>query len=73
MERTVFTPAQREVIDVMACMDTKEDLTELKYVLVSFLNDKIQKEMDKLWNDGTVSQKKLEEWRSDHFRTPYRQ
>jgi len=73
MEKTVFTPAQREVIDVMACLDSKEDLTELKLTLVRFLNERMQREMDKLWDDGAVSERHLNEWRTTHLRTPYKQ
>lgn len=34
MERTVLTAAQREVLDVMACMQTDEDLAAFKMALV---------------------------------------
>ena len=30
MERVVFNPAQREVLDVMSCIQTDEDLQALK-------------------------------------------
>ncbi|MBQ8889759.1 MAG: hypothetical protein IJY59_09800 [Bacteroidaceae bacterium] len=73
MERTVFTPAQREVLDVMSCMQTDEDLQALKTVLVQFLNDRLQRELDRLWDSGTIDEVKMNEWRNTHYRTPYRQ
>ncbi len=73
MERTVFNSAQREVLDVMSCIKTDEDLRELKQVLLNFLNEKMQKELDNLWDEGVISEAKLEEWRATHFRTPYKQ
>ena len=73
MERVVFNPAQREVLDVMSCMQTDEDLQALKAVLVRFLNDRLQRELDRLWDNGTIDEVKMNEWRNTHYRTPYRQ
>lgn len=73
MERTVFTAAQREVLDVMACMQSDEDLTALKLALVQFLNTRLQNELDRLWENGTINEERMEEWRTAHFRTPYKQ
>ena len=73
MERVVFNPAQREVLDVMSCMETDEDLQALKAVLVQFLNDRLQRELDRLWNNGTIDEGKMNEWRNTHYRTPYKQ
>ena len=73
MERVVFNPAQREVLNVMSCMQTDEDLQALKAVLVQFLNDRLQRELDRLWDNGTIDEVKMNEWRNTHYRTPYRQ
>lgn len=73
MERVVLNPAQREVLDVMSCMQTEEDLQALKAVLVQFLNDRLQRELDQLWDNGTIDDVKMDEWRHTHYRTPYRQ
>ena len=71
--KSCFYPAQREVLDVMSCMQTDEDLQALKAVLVQFLNDRLQRELDRLWDNGTIDEVKMNEWRNTHYRTPYRQ
>lgn len=73
MERTILDSAQREVLDVMSCLQTEDDLHELKTVLVRFLNERLQKELDTLWEDGTIDEEKMRQWRTTHFRTPYKQ
>ena len=73
MERVVFNPAQREVLDVMSCMQSDEDLKALKFVLVQFLNDRLQRELDRLWDNGTINETKMDEWRNTHYRPPYKQ
>lgn len=72
MERTVFNAAQREILDILSCIRTDEELHELKTLLLKFLNDKLQKELDTLWDEGIINENKLEEWRTIHFRTPYK-
>ena len=52
---------------------TDEDLQALKAVLVQFLNDRLQRELDRLWDNGTIDEVKMNEWRNTHNRTPYRQ
>ena len=67
----VLNQAQREVLNVMSCLGKDEDLSELKKLLVSFLNERLQRELDILWDNGTLDEKKLETLRHEHLRTSY--
>ena len=40
--------------------------------LVKFMNDRLQREMDKLWESGEMSNEKLQEMQSEHLRTAYK-
>lgn len=71
MKRMVLNAAQREVLGVMACMQSDEDLAALKSTLLQFLNDRLQNELDHLWEEGVINEKKVEEWKTAHYRTPY--
>lgn len=37
--------------------------------LVKFMNERLQREMDKLWKSGEMSIEKLQEMQSEHLRT----
>lgn len=67
-----FTPAQYELVNMMSCLHKESDIRELKSVLVQFLNARIQKELDGLYEDGTLSDERMEELSKQHLRTPYR-
>ena len=71
MQTMVLNQAQREVLNVMSCLGKDEDLSELKKLLVSFLNERLQRELDILWDNGTLDEKKLETLRHKHLRTSY--
>jgi hypothetical protein len=64
-----FTPAQCEVVNLMACLRSDADMVALKSVLVKFLDARIQNELDKLYDDGTLSDARMEELASAHLRT----
>ena len=72
MQTVALNPAQREVLNVMSCLDRDEDLSELKKLLVTFLNERLQRELDVLWDNGTLDDKALETLRHQHIRTPYK-
>lgn len=71
IEPTTFNQAQREVLNTVSCLNTEEDLAALKRVLVQFLDDRLQREIDRLWDDGTLTEAKMEGFASEHLRTPY--
>lgn len=66
-----FNQAQRDVLNVVACLQSEADLVELKRTLIKFLNERMQREMDKLWKSGAWSNEKLEQMKSEHLRTSY--
>lgn len=67
-----FSPAQQAVLNVISCLQTDEDLADLKRLLVKFVNERLQVEMDKLWDSGSWSEKKLHDIASEHLRTTYK-
>lgn len=68
---TTLNPAQRSLLNMLSAVNTEEELNALRQLLVKFLDEKLQREMDKLYADGLVSESKIEEWGSQHLRTPY--
>lgn len=69
---TTFNLAQYEVINAMACLTSEEDVRSLKDVLVQFLNSRMQKELNRMWDEGLLTQEKLDEMGKEHLRTAYK-
>ena len=40
--------------------------------LVKFMNERLQREIDKLWESGDMSNEKLQKMQSEHLRTAYK-
>ena len=72
LDRTVFTPAQVEVLNAVAHLRTEEEIRGLRQAISNYFFDLVDKEMDKLWESGAWNEQTLEDLRTAHFRTPYR-
>ena len=55
-----FNQAQQAVLNVISCLQSEQDLADLKRTLVKFMNDRLQREIDKLWESGELSNEKLQ-------------
>ena len=71
MEAITFTPAQVHVFNLVSHIKTAMGLELLKKQLAAFYAKQVDEEMDQLWESGQFDQKKLNELRGSHFRTPY--
>jgi len=72
MSISELNPAQMAVLESFASIKTNEELNGLMEVLKMFYAKRLDAEMEKLWNDGTLNQPVLETLKTEHFRTPYR-
>lgn len=72
MTLTEINPAQMLVLKSFANVSSEEELSALMKTLKKSYAQRLEKELDRLWADGTLDQKKLDELQSEHLRTPYR-
>jgi hypothetical protein len=73
MEQVIgLNAAQREFLQLLGRIKTKEELDELRKVVCEYYARKIDKEMDQLWADGKWDNEKNEAILKEHLRTPYK-
>ena len=66
-----LNPAQIEVLNMMSFINTESSWQHLKEALAKYLTQQLEDEIDTLWEDGTLTEKKVEGFRTLHERTPY--
>ncbi len=64
--------AQLELLNAAANVTSQKDLDALRLTLSLFFAERAQQAIDKMWDEGTFDQKKLDELRGQHLRTPYK-
>ena len=72
MEAITFTPAQVQVFNMVSHIKTAMGLEKLRQQLAAFYAKQIDDEMDALWESGQFDEKRLQELRGSHIRTPYK-
>jgi hypothetical protein len=71
MKAITFSPAQVHVFNLVSHITSELGLEQLRLQLAAFYAKQVDEEMDKLWESGQFDEKRLQELRGSHFRTPY--
>ncbi len=71
MEPTVLNDAQLELLKMMSFFSTPEALGDLKQAISNYFARKAEDEIDRLWENGTLTDEKVNGFRNLHERTPY--
>lgn len=66
-----FNQAQRDVLNVVSLLKSDEDVKALRKVLIDFVNNRLQQELDKLWDSDEWSEEKLQQMSKGNLRTHY--
>lgn len=72
MEAITFSPAQVHVFNLVSHIKSDEGLEQLREQLAAFYAQKVDEEMNDLWESGEWNEQKLQSLRGSHFRTPSR-
>ena len=68
MERTVFNPVQQHLLKLFAYDSSEETLRDIQDLIAKYLSEKIDRQMDELWESGVLNQEKLDELRGMQIR-----
>lgn len=71
MQTSTLNKYQARVVDLMAHVNTEEQMAEITDLLSRYFAEKAFDEADRLWDAGQVSEQTIEEWKGEHMRTPY--
>lgn len=63
MEVTVLNPTQQHLLKLFAFNPSEDYAMEIKRVLMDYFQSKLDQESDRLWDEGVLDQKRLDELR----------
>ncbi len=63
---------QLELLKLYSTEIPEEQLLEIKRLLADYFARLIDRDMEKLWKEKGWTKEKIEEWKTSHFRTPYK-
>ena len=72
METTALNSTQIMILESFASAKSPEEMNELMDLLRDYYAKKLDKELERLWDEGILNQERLDELKDQHLRTPYR-
>jgi hypothetical protein len=60
------------ILESFASAKSQEEMNELMDLLRDYYAKKLDKELERLWDEGILNQERLDELKDQHLRTPYR-
>ena len=72
MQLSTMNQSQMMILESFAGARDEQEANDLMDVLRNFYANRLEAEMQRLWDNGTLDQKALERLQSEHLRTPYR-
>ena len=72
MQVDTMNESQMMILESFAGAQDEQELNALMDVLRNFYANRLESEMRRLWDDGTLNQERLDQLRGEHLRTTYR-
>ena len=57
---------------MMSFVKSQEALADLKQAISNYFASELEKEMNRMWETGEMTEEKVENFRTIHERTPYK-
>ena len=65
MASQTLTPLQVNFLKLFSVDSSDEFVLEIRQVINDYLQKKIDTEMDRLWDEGIITQEKLDQWKNE--------
>jgi len=68
-----FTPFQIEMLELVSRVSSEAEMQDIRRLLGQYFAKRAEESIDHLWDEGILNNNVIEEWKSEHMRTPYKQ
>ena len=71
LQLNTMNEAQMMILESFAGATDEQELNDLMDVIRNFYARRLEAEMNRLWDNGTLNQEALDQLKNEHLRTPY--
>ena len=68
-----FTPFQIEMLELASRVSSEVEMQDIRRMLGQYFAKRAEDAIDRLGDEGVLNDNVMEEWKSEHMRTPYKQ
>jgi hypothetical protein len=73
LKQKPFTPFQIEMLEMVSRVSSEAEMQDIRRMLGQYFAKRAEDAIDRLWDEGVLNESVMEEWKSEHMRTPYKQ
>lgn len=70
-QETEMNQVQQQILDMLSFIKALDPLWDLNKVISDNFVQMADDELDRMWNEGTLNEERIESFRHLHERTPY--
>ena len=71
LQLNTMNEAQMMILESFSGANDEQELNDLMDVIRDFYARRLEAEMNRLWDNGTLNQEALDQLKDEHLRTPY--
>lgn len=68
---SVFTGYQMQILESIANVKDEHTMQDIRNLIAEYFSNKALDAMDRLCDEGKLSNETVESWHTEHMRTPY--
>lgn len=68
-----LSPYQIQILELTSHIRSDMEMDEVRRLVALYFAKKAEDEIDKLWEEGKITDETIENWKNEHMRTPYNQ
>lgn len=68
-----FSSFQIEMLELGSRVSSEVEMQDIRRLLGQYFAKRAEDAIDRLWDEGKLNEDVMEEWKSEHMRTPYKQ
>ena len=73
MEAATLQAKPFEMLELVSRVSSEVEMQDIRRMLGQYFAKRAEDALDRLWDEGVLNDKVMEEWKFEHMRTPYKQ
>jgi hypothetical protein len=61
------------MLEMGSRVSSEAEQQDIRRMLGQYFAKRAEDALDRLWDEGTLNERVIEEWKTEHMRTPYKQ
>lgn len=71
IRKQTFSPFQIQMLELVSHVQSEDEMNDIRRMLAAYFAQRAENAIDRLWDEGVLNEGVMEQWKTEHMRTPY--